>query len=323
MSMKHLQSLLLALLVLAIAVSCQAQSYTLTLGHGAQLAHPTHLASLEFAKRVEEKSNGRLKVNVFGNRQLGEERDLVEGLQLGTVDIAVVSTGPIGGFVPEITVVDLPFLFSDESHAYRVLDGPIGEELMSKLEPLGILGLSIWENGWRHLTTNKPVKTPADLRGMKVRTMENKIHMAAFRAMGAGPTPMVWGEVYTSLQQGVIDAQENPIPIIYTNALWEVQEYIVLTGHFYGPHLFLFSKMTMDKLPADLQRIVRETAREVAPYQRNLIAEQSAEQIVQLQENGMTVIEVDKDLFREATKPVYDEFAPLFGKDLIDRILNE
>lgn len=313
--------MVLALLVFGMSSVGQTQAYKLSLGHGAMEGHQTHLGSLRLAKLVKERSNGRLEIQVFPNRQLGEERVMVEGLQLGTVDITVVSTGPLGGFVPMINVVDLPFLFNDAVHAYSVLDGPIGQELLDKFSAIGIVGAAFWENGWRHLTTKRPVRTPADLKGMKIRTMENKIHIATFKALGASPIPMVWGEVYTSLQQGVIDGQENPITIIYTNALWEVQKYVQLTGHFYGPHLVLISKITLERLPKDLQSLLISAAREVAPYQRAMSAKLEKEQLELLRQKGMEILEVDREAFRKATAGVYSEFEGLFGRTLIDRIL--
>ncbi len=166
---------------------------------------------------------------------LGDERQVVEGLQLGTVHLTVTSTGPLGGFVPDMNVLDLPFLFRDAAHAYKVLDGEIGRGLLDKFEAVGIKGLAFWENGFRHVTTTKkPVEKPSDLKGLKIRVMENRVHQAAFRQLGADATPMAWGEVFTSLQQGLLDAQENPIPIVSTFKLYEVQKYLSLTA----PRLF-------------------------------------------------------------------------------------
>ena len=310
----------LTLFILAMLSGGLAQDYRLQLGHGAMESHPTHLAAVRLAELVAERSDGELVIEVFPNRQLGEERELVEGLQLGTVDMAIVSTGPLGGFVPAINVVDMPFLFEDSEHAYTVFDGPIGQELLDNFRNVGIVGAAIWENGWRHLTSNRPIQEPSDLQGVKIRTMENEIHMAAFRELGAGPVPMVWGEVYTSLQQGVIDAQENPITIIYTNALWEVQDYVQLTGHVYGPHVVLISEASLNRLPEELQTLLLDTIREVSSYQREKSAELTAEMSEGLRSEGMEILEVDTAPFREAMQPVYDQYAERFGRDLIDRI---
>lgn len=293
------------------------------LGHGIQTSHPAHLAAEKFAEIVSERTDGNVQVDIFPNRQLGEERDMVEGLQIGTVDMTIVSSGPLGGFVPEIGVVDLPFLFSSSDHAYEVLDGEIGQGILKKFEPNGIIGLSFMENGWRNISTSsKKIEVPADLQGLKLRTMENKVHMEAFKAMGASPVPMVWGEVYTSLQQGVIDGQENPPVILATNALWEVQKYYALTGHFYTPQVFLMSKMSADKLPDEYVQIVKEAAKEATDYQRQLMQEQTEGHIKTLKENGMEVYDVNRSLFKEASKSVYSKYEDVFGKDLIDSILS-
>ncbi len=293
----------------------------LKLGHGIQNSHPAHLAAEQFAKEVNEKSGGAIEIQVYPNRQLGEEREMVEGLQLGTTDFVITSTGPLVNFVPEIGVVDLPFLFTSSEHAYKVLDGEIGDGILAKFEPKGIVGLSFMENGWRSISANKKIQTPSDLSGMKVRTMENKVHMASFQALGASPVPMVWGEVYTSLQQGVIDGQENPPVILATNALWEVQDFYALTKHFYTPQMFLMSKSTADKLSDAQMAIIREAAKNATDFQRARMAELDSEYIKTLRDNGMDVYEVDRALFQDATKAVYNQYSSQFGADLIDKII--
>jgi tripartite ATP-independent transporter DctP family solute receptor len=223
-----------------------------------------------------------------------------------------------------MNVVDLPFLFRDAEHAYKVLDGEIGQSLLKKFESVGIMGLAFWENGFRHITTSKkPINQPTDMKGLKIRVMENKIHQAAFRQIGADAIPMAWGEVFTSLQQGLLDAQENPTPIVYAFKLYEVQKYLSLTGHFYSPAPVLLSKRTWDRLPADLQKIVYDTTLEVARFQRGLIHKEEQKQIAELRAKGMVVIEnTGKAAFREAMKPVFEQYQAQFGKDLVQRIVN-
>jgi tripartite ATP-independent transporter DctP family solute receptor len=298
----------------------KAPEFVMKLGHGSQLKSPLQTTGEEFAKRIAEKTNGRLKIEVYGNMQLGQERDMVEGLQLGTVDLTMVSTGPLSGFAPGITVVDLPFLFSSEQHAYKVLDGEIGQGLLKQLEPKGIIGLAFLENGFRHITSNKKIMTPADLKGVKLRTMENKVHMATFKEMGAAPVPMVWGEVYTSLGQKVIDGQENPIHIIYANALWEVQKYVILTGTSTPVHL-----RGRQEIPGQAAggpaADRRPPAKEMAPFERNIIKTDTGMMTEVLKQKGMEIITVDRMVFQEDSKPVYKQFEPQFGKELIDQIL--
>ncbi len=297
------------------------ETVVLKLGHGAQPTHPLQLTSERFAAEVKEKTQGRVEIQVYPNIQLGEERAMVEGLQLGTVDFVITSTGPTVSFVPETGVIDLPFLFTSSDHAYKVLDGEIGQSLLAKFEPKGIIGLSFMENGWRSISANKKIVVPADLKGLKVRTMQNKVHMSAFSALGASPLPMAWGEVYTSLQQGVINGQENPPVILATNALWEVQKFYALTRHFYTPYLFLMSKSTIAKVSAEDLAIIKASAKDATAYQRKLMQEQESGYLDTLKKNGMEVYDVDRSLFQAATKAVYDEYQSVYGKDLIDKII--
>jgi len=310
--------------ILISTADIHAGEFDLVEAHTTPPDHPYTLGMLRYGELVKERSKGRVTIQIHHSRELGDERQVVEGLQLGTVHLTITSTGPLGGFVPEMNVVDLPFLFRSPEHAYQVLDAEIGRALLAKFEAVGIKGLAFWENGFRHITTAKrPVRAPGDLKGLKIRVMENKVHQAAFRQLGCDATPMAWGEVFTSLQQGLLDGQENPIPIIYTFKLNEVQKYVSLTGHVYSPAPVLMSKKTWDRMPADIQRIMRETALEVAKYQRSLIHEQEKQQIGELKSRGMTIIEdPDRPAFRDAMKPVFERFQGQFGKDLVQRIVN-
>jgi tripartite ATP-independent transporter DctP family solute receptor len=313
-----------AILGMGLTEDIRAAEFDLVEAHTSAPDHPYTLGMIRYADLVKQRTNGRVAIQIHHSRELGDERQVVEGLQLGTIHLTVTSTGPLGGFVPEMNVVDLPFLFRDPEHAYKVLDGEIGRSLLSKFDAVGIKGLAYWENGFRHITTSKrPVREPADMKGLKIRVMENKVHQAAFRQLGADATPMAWGEVFTSLQQGLLDAQENPIPIIYTFKLNEVQKYLSLTGHVYSPAPLLMSKKTWDRMPPEIQKVILDTAVEVAKYQRDLIHEQEQKQVGELRAKGMTVIEnPDRTAFREAMKPVFEQFQGQFGKDLVQRIVN-
>ena len=300
----------------------QDKPVALKLGHAVAPEHPYHLGAIKFSELVFQRTKNRVKIDVYPSTQLGNERDMVEGLQLGTIDLVVTSTGPVGGFVPRMFVVDLPFLFRDREHAYRVLDGPTGRELLAALSPKGIKGLAFWENGFRQITNNlRPIQKPEDLKGIKIRTMENKIHLASFKAFGASPTPIAWGEVYTALQQKTIDAQENPIAIIYHQKIYEVQKYLTLTGHVYSPALLLMSEKAFNALPKDVRKVMAETALECAAYERNLLRDSEATQIVELKSRGMQVNTPNKKPFQEAAASVYKEFEVQFGKEVVDRIL--
>jgi tripartite ATP-independent transporter DctP family solute receptor len=301
---------------------CQDKTVVLKLGHAVAPEHPYHLGAVRFSELVAQRTNNRVKIDVYPSTQLGNERDMVEGLQLGTIDLVVTSTGPLGGFVPKMFVVDLPFLFRDREHAYKVLDGPIGRDLLDAFSAKGIKGLAFWENGFRQITNNvRPIEKPEDLKGIKIRTMENKVHLASFKAFGASPTPMAWSEVYTALQQKTIDAQENPIAIIYHQKIFEVQKYLALTGHFYSPTPLLMSLKVFESLPKDIQKIMLDTAIECATYERNLLRDSEAKQIAEVKAKGMQVTTPNKKPFLDAAAPVYKEFEAQFGKETIDRIV--
>jgi tripartite ATP-independent transporter DctP family solute receptor len=313
-----------ALGVLAFPANIRAAEFDLVEAHTTTPEHPYTLGMVRYAQLIRERTQGRVDIRIHHSRQLGDERQVVEGLQLGTIHLAVSSTGPLGGFVPEMNVLDLPFLFRDANHAYKVLDGEIGRSLLGKFEAVGIKGLAFWENGFRHITTSKkPIERPADLKGLKIRVMENRVHQAAFRQLGADATPMAWGEVFTSLQQGLLDAQENPIPIVSTFKLYEVQKYLALTGHVYSPAPLLMSKKTWDRMPPEIQKVMLDTAMEVAKVQRQLNRSQEQKQLGELKAKGMTIIEQpDRAAFREAMQPVFEQFQGQFGKDLVQRIVN-
>jgi tripartite ATP-independent transporter DctP family solute receptor len=296
------------------------QQIVIKAGHGGQTGHPTHGAMVRMAEMLRDRTGGQVRMDVFPDRQLGEERELVEGLQLGTVDMTAVSTGPLVSFVPQVGVLDLPFLFQDSAHAYRVLDGEIGRDILGRFAGRGIQGLAYWENGWRHLTSRNPVSTPADMRGMKLRTMQNPVHIQAFRNLGAAPVPMVWGEVFTSLGQGVIDGQENPLGVIALNSLWEVQRHVALTRHLYGPHLVLFSKVRWDRLPATARDAINAMMPEVTAWQRAEVTRIDAEAANTLRARGMTVSEVDIRPFQAAVQQTYAQFRDRFDPALVARI---
>jgi tripartite ATP-independent transporter DctP family solute receptor len=299
----------------------QDKTFHFKLGHAVAPDHPYHLGAVKFAELVAQRSRNRAKIDVHPSAQLGGERDMVEGLQLGTVDLVVTSTGPVGGFVPKMFVVDLPFLFESRDHAYKVLDGPIGKELLGALSAKGIKGLAFWENGFRNITNStRPVEKPEDLKGIKIRTMENKIHLASFKAWGASPTPMAFQEVYTALQQKTIDAQENPIAIIYTAKFHEVQKYLSLTGHFYSPALLLMAEKAYNGLPKEIQKVFEDAAVACASYERNLLRDTEQRQLEELTAKGMQVITPLKKPFRDAAEAVYRDFEAQFGKEMLDRI---
>jgi len=277
-----------------------------------------------FAREVEKRTSGRYKVQTFYNGSLGGERESIEAVQLGTQELAFSSTGPVPNFVPETKILDVPFLFRDKAHARAVLDGPIGQEMLAKFDSKGFKALAWAENGFRHMTNSKrSVNGPEDLKGLKMRTMENPVHIAAYKGFGIITTPMAFPEVFTALQQGTVDGQENPLSVIISAKFDQVQKHLSLTGHVYSPAIFLMNKAAFDKLPAADKQAFLDAAKEGTKANRARVDEDDAKGVADLRAKGMTVVEnVDKAKFVSALAPVNGEFEKQFGKANIEKIRN-
>jgi tripartite ATP-independent transporter DctP family solute receptor len=312
-------------LATASAATTHAAAQT-TLRINIAIAQNSHygVAIDTFAREVEKRTNGRYKVQTFYSGALGAERESVEGVQLGTLDLTLTSTGPLPNFVPEVAILDIPFLFRDYAHARAVLDGPIGQELLAKFPPKGMVGLAWAENGFRHMTNSKhPVNQPDDLKGLKMRTMENPIHIEAYRQFGIQPTPMAFTEVFTALQQGTVDGQENPLSVITSAKLDQVQKYLSLTGHVYSPAIFLMNKAQWDRLSDADKQAFLEAAKEGVKANRARVDEDERKAVADLRAKGMNVVEnLDKTKFQAVLAPVYADFGKRFGQANIDRIKN-
>ncbi len=293
----------------------------LKISNGINEQHPSYLASVEFKKIVESKLPGKYDVQVYANAQLGDDVRATEAVRMGTLEMVATSASPLTGLVPEFSVFDLPFIITSEKAADAVFDGPVGAKLAAGLEPKGIKLLAYYENGFRQLTNSvREVKAPADLKGLKIRTMQNPIHLDAFKALGANPTPMPFSEVFTAMQQKTIDGQENPVPTIYLSKFFEVQKYATLTGHVYGPHILLINKKLYDSFPAEDQKIILAAAQESAKFDRTIIRKMNSEQVAKLREAGMIVTELSaeqKKAFQDACASVYATWVPKIGKDLV------
>jgi tripartite ATP-independent transporter DctP family solute receptor len=283
-----------------------------------------HVAAVKFVELVEERTDGKISIEIFPNAQLGDERTLLESMQIGTVEMGVITNGPVANFVEEIAVFELPFLFPSPEDAYAVLDGEIGQELLDKLEEVDLKGLAYAERGFRNLTNSvRPVRTPADVEGLKIRVMENPVYIDTFQALGANAVPMAWTEALTAMQQQTIDGQENPINVIYSFKLYEPQQYLSLTRHTYAPAIIVMSLDYWNQLPADAQQILEEAAQEAAEYERQWNADMASEQLDALRANGMNVIEnPDIAAFQNAVAPVYDQYGEAFG-DYLSRIRSQ
>ncbi|AZY49555.1 TRAP transporter substrate-binding protein [Bordetella avium] len=274
-----------------------------------------------FAKSLENSSQGKYKIQQFANSALGGEREVIEGLQIGTIDLAIVSTGATLNFVPETGVFDIPFLLRDLPHARKVLDSKIGQDMLAKFPNRGIIALAWGEQGFRHLTNNiRPVQTPADAKGLKIRTTENPIHITAFRQIGVLPTPMAWPEVATALQQGTIDGQENPLSVITSAKLSQIQKHLALTGHVYGPALVLMSANVYNSLSPAEKAQFDQAGKASAQAMRDYVDNIEKTGVEQLKKEGMQVTNVDRAAFAAAVEPAYPEYYKKFDKKLIEAI---
>lgn len=310
----------LAALPFASATAQESMKMNISIGQNSHYG----VAVDAFAREVEKRTNGKYKVQNFYSGALGAERESIEAVQLGTLDLTMTSTGPIPNFVPDVAILDIPFLFKDYSHARATLDGPIGQEMLGKFPAKNIQALAWGENGFRHMTNNKrPVNSPDDLKGLKMRTMENPVHMQAYKAFGIIPTPMAFTEVFTALQQGTVDGQENPLSVISAAKFEQVQKYMTLTGHVYSPALILMNKAKWDKLsPADKQAFA-DAAKEAVKANRARIDDDERKAVADLQSKGMTVVtNVDKSKFQATLGPTFTEFGKKFGQANIDKIRN-
>lgn len=276
-----------------------------------------------FAKTLEEGSGGKYKVQQFANSALGGEREVIEGLQLGTIDVAVLSTGATMNFVPSAAVFDVPFLLRDLDHARHVLDGEIGQNMLAEFNKRGLVALAWGEQGFRHLTNNvRPVSTPEDAKSLKIRTTENQLHIAAFREIGILPTPMAWPEVMTALQQGTIDGQENPLSVITSAKLSQVQKHLALTGHVYAPAVIIVSPSVYEGLSAEDKALFQQAGKNAGQAMRDFVSDVEVSGVEQLKSEGMQVTEVDRAAFAKAVEPAYKDYNKRFGEKLIEQIRN-
>lgn len=293
-----------------------SEPITIKLGHGQTEAHPYHLGAVRFKELVEKATDSRIKIDIYAAGTLGQERDLVEGTGLGTVDMCITTNAPLTNFSKNFSVYEFPYLFKDFDHVAAVLDGEIGKSLLNELNDIGIVGLAYFENGFRNMTTSaKPINTVADLKNIKIRTMESEIHIAAFNAMGANATPMSWGEVYTALSQGTIDGQENPLMAVRDGKIYEVNKYLAMTEHLYAPAELLINAKLFNSLSKEDQAILLDAADKAKIYEREEARKVNAD-VAAMEKAGMIVTRPDKASFIEAVQPVYDQYKAQYGEKL-------
>ncbi|WP_085505762.1 TRAP transporter substrate-binding protein [Thalassobacillus devorans] len=289
--------------------------------------HTLYKGYKKFQEIVEKETGGSVKVEIYPNGQLGDDRTMIEGLQLGTLEAVGVSTSMLANWAPQMLAYDLPFAFPNREVAYKVLDGPYGQKAGKTLESEGIVLLSYMENGFRHLTNDvKEVKSPSDIEGLKIRTMQTPMHIDTWKALGANPTPMAYTELFTAMQQGVIDGQENPYGNISVDKFYEVQKYLTETNHVYNPMGLVISKDFFGGLSEEQQKVIKEAAITASNYQRDLNEEKTKEYKKTLIDNGMQITELTEGQhqnFLESVQSVYSEYEGELGEENITEFLSE
>jgi tripartite ATP-independent transporter DctP family solute receptor len=294
---------------------------TLKLGHALDVKHPVHKSLLFMAKKIEEKSGGKIKLDIYPSEQLGSENELVMQLQMGALDITKVSTSPLEGFIPIYSIFSLPYLFRDETHYWKVLNGPIGKKLLLAGESRNLRGLCYYDAGSRSFyTKEKPILSPDDLVGMKIRVMASKTAIQMMIEFGASTAAIPFGELYTSLQQRVVDGAENNPPSFYTSSHYEVCKYYSLDEHTRIPDILLISTKTWNRLSPDAQKIIQEAADESAEFEKKLWKEVSDEDLKKVEEKGVKIYHPDKVPFREKVKKMYESYQGTSVGEIINQI---
>jgi tripartite ATP-independent transporter DctP family solute receptor len=314
------------LALIATTVSADAQERTLKFAFSLAKDHPIGLGAQKFADLVAAKSGGKIKVNIFPNAVLGSDPQNLSAIRGGTLDFTTMATGLLAGLNKELMVFDFPFLFRDFKEAYALSDGPIAKSLLTKLEDQGVIGLGIWDLGFRNITNSRrPIAKPEDIAGLKLRVIASPIYIETFKSLGANPVPMTFGEVYGALESRAIDGQDNPVAVIETAKFVEVQKYLSLTRHLYTGMPLLMSKKTWDSLSADERKVIQDAADEAKAEERKALQTQETESIDRLrkamQVNEVAPAEIER--MREKVRPVVDKFASEVGETLAKQVADE
>jgi len=313
------------ILVLLFVSSSLAQDFVFNLGHGSAVDNPRNIVAQQYADWVNQETDGRVQINIHPAESIGSDREMMESISMGTLDMSVNSQGTMAVFDERMGVFGLPFLFKDFEEVEAILGGPLGEkiaEMVSKDNPFEVLGY--FDNGFRFITNSvRPINVPDDLKGLKIRTPEDNLTIAIFEALGASPSPLAFGELYLALSQGVFDGQENPPVNIYYNRFYEVQDYVSKTGHKYEMCPLIISDAAWNKVPSDIQEILKEGAKKFSKIHREMNNDVNNELVDKLAEEGMEINEADKEKFQQATVGIYDQFKDVFGEELINEIQTE
>lgn len=321
---KGLQAALWGICFACFAAGCTDLTgvKTLKLAHGLNTDHPVHKGMERMAELVAQKSGGKLTIDIYPSQQLGTERECLELLQIGSLGMTKVSSSVLENFAPKMKVLGLPYLFHGREHAYRFQDSEMGKQLLLESEKFWLRGLTYFDAGQRSFyTKTRPVNTPDDLKGLKIRVQESPVAMGLVRSLGAAPTPISWGELYTALQQGIVDGAENNPPSFYTSRHYEVCKYYTLNEHTAVPDILLIGTVAWNRLTPQEQQWLQEAANEATVYQRKLWQADELKALEEVQKAGVEIIRPDKSLFMERTKPVLEEYKndPAM-KDLIEKI---
>jgi len=299
---------LLAFTLVFSACKKEEKTKVIRLGHALDVSHPVHKAMKFMANRIEEKSNGQLKVDIYPSQQLGSERELIELLQIGSLGMTKVSTGTLENFAPELRVFGLPFLFKDRQHRFDVLESEIGEKLLEASVRNRLKGLTFYDAGSRSFYSTQPLNSPSDLKGQKIRVMESQTAINMVKYLGGSPTPVSWGELYTALQQGIVDGAENNLPSFYLSYHYEVCKYYMVDEHTALPDELLISTVVWDKLSKKEQKWVKDAAMESSEYEKGIWREAELHALEEIKKAGVKVTYPEKEQFREMVQPMYDEF---------------
>ena len=297
------------------------------LGHGIAAEHPLGVAAVKYAEIMDRLSGGKIKIKVYPATQLGSETQMIAAVRGGVQEIAIVASAPVATIIKEFQLFDLPFLFQNEKEVDAVLDGKLGQRLLDLATPKNMIGLCYWENGFRQVTNSKrPVGTLEEMAGLKLRVMQNPVYIDSFKALGANAIPMPFTELYSAMETKAIDAEENPVPIIYASKFFEVQKYLSLTNHAYAPYIVLVSKAFWDKLDGKERDQLREGCYEGRTYQRNLNRKMTAELIETLKKGGMTVTAIspaETNKMREKLKPIIERYTQEIGASIVEQAQKE
>jgi TRAP-type transport system periplasmic protein len=289
--------------------------------------HPHGIGAKKFGELLEQKSGGKMKAKAFGGGSLGGDAQVISSLQGGVVEMTLVSPGLLTGLIKEFSVFDLPFMFTSYREVDAVMDGPVGTRLLDMLKDKGLIGLGYWDHGFRNITSAKrPINKMEDISGLKVRVIQIPIFIDTFSALGANPVPLPFPELYTALETGTVDGQENPFASIETSKFYEVQKYAATTGHVYNPLVAIFSKKVWDRLSEDERRIVQEAATEAGLYERKVSREANEKSMQTLRGEGMQITELSSeeiDRMRQKVKPVTDKYTQSIGPDLVAEVQAE